>query len=70
VGNVPSAVSHIPSFVGSDATTPIPNATPGDPCLSTGFTCLFIPAEPNSNFGLARTMLNPRQFQFAAKFSF
>jgi Carboxypeptidase regulatory-like domain len=70
VGNVPSAVSKVPPFVGSLATTPIPNKTLGDPCLSTGFTCLFIPVQPNANFGLPRTMLNPRQFQIAAKFSF
>jgi outer membrane receptor protein involved in Fe transport len=70
VGNVSSAISHVPSFVGSLATTPIPNGNPADPCFSTGFTCLFIPVEPNANFGLPRTMLNPRQFQFAAKFSF
>ena len=31
---------------------------------------LFIPSKPNSNFGLPRTMLNPRQLQFEAKFSF
>ena len=44
--------------IGSFASTPVP----GD--------SLFIPATPNANFGLPRTMLNPRQFQFAAKFSF
>lgn len=33
-------------------------------------TCTFIPANPNRNFGQARTMLNPRQLQFAAKFTF
>ena len=31
---------------------------------------LFIPTNPNPNFGLPRTMLNPRQFQFSARFSF
>jgi hypothetical protein len=31
---------------------------------------IFIPASPSPNFGLPRTMLNPRQFQFAAKFIF
>ena len=31
---------------------------------------LFIPSKPNANFGLPRTMLNPRQLQFEAKFSF
>jgi hypothetical protein len=31
---------------------------------------LLIPPFPNQTFGLPRTMLNARQFQFAAKFSF
>ncbi|MGB0034698.1 MAG: hypothetical protein WBP79_04400, partial [Candidatus Acidiferrales bacterium] len=31
---------------------------------------LFIPSNPNPNFGLPRTMLNPRQLQFAVKFIF
>jgi len=31
---------------------------------------LFIPFSPNQNFGQPRTMLNPRQLQFAAKFTF
>ena len=31
---------------------------------------LFIPNNPNPTFGLPRTILNPRQFQFAAKFLF
>lgn len=30
----------------------------------------FVPPSPNPNFGTARTMLNPRQIQFAAKLSF
>ncbi len=33
-------------------------------------TDLFIPDNPNATFGLPRTMLNPRQFQLAAKFTF
>ena len=57
---------------GSFASTPITTTTPGQSCnlptIST--TCLFIPATPSATFGLPRTMLNPRQFQFAAKFSF
>jgi hypothetical protein len=48
----------VPSFVGSFASTPIPG------------NALFIPHNPNPTFGLPRTMLNPRQFQFAAKFLF
>jgi outer membrane receptor protein involved in Fe transport len=30
----------------------------------------FVPPAPNSSFGTPRTMLNPRQLQFAVKFSF
>jgi hypothetical protein len=33
-------------------------------------TALFIPSTPSSTFGLPRTMLNPRQFQFSLKLSF
>jgi outer membrane receptor protein involved in Fe transport len=72
------------SGVGSFASTPItldtlagggPTACSGagaspNPLANVSSTCLFIPASPNSNFGLPRTMLNPRQFQFAAKFIF
>jgi hypothetical protein len=50
---------------GSIAPTPIFNDFPGAPGAF-----LFIPNNPNPNFGLPRTMLNPRQFQFAARFSF
>jgi hypothetical protein len=46
------------------------NFNPNDPCFPTGFACLFIPANPNRNFGLPRTMLNARQLQFSVKFSF
>ena len=67
VGNVTTIV---PSFIGSFATTPIPNANPIDPCFKTGSTCLFIPALPNSNFGLPRTALNPRELQFSMRFNF
>jgi Carboxypeptidase regulatory-like domain/TonB dependent receptor-like, beta-barrel len=33
-------------------------------------TALFIPSEPNANFGQPQTVLNPRQFQFSARFEF
>ena len=33
-------------------------------------TALFIPSTPSPTFGLPRTMLNPRQFQFSLKLSF
>ncbi|HXR16570.1 MAG TPA: TonB-dependent receptor [Terriglobales bacterium] len=51
-----------PFQVGNTAVTPISNIF--------GTVSLFIPDSPNATFGLPRTMLNPRQFQFAAKFSF
>jgi len=67
--------------VGSFASTPITTSTlAGGSCSGAGMslnplanisaTCLFIPATPSPTFGLPRTMLNPRQFQLAAKFSF
>jgi len=67
VGNVTTIV---PPFIGSFATTPIANTNPNDPCFSTGSTCLFLPAKPNANFGLPRTMLNPRQLQFSLRLAF
>jgi hypothetical protein len=54
-------VAVIPG-VGSLASAP---TDPGAPPRA-----LFIPANPNPTFGLPRTMLNPRQFQFSLKFSF
>jgi len=50
---------------GSIAPTPIFNDFPGAPGAFA-----FIPTTASPTFGLPRTMLNPRQFQFAAKFSF
>ena len=47
-----------PVQVGNDAATPIP-----------GYS-VFIPNEPTSTFGEPQTVLNPRQFQFSAKFEF
>ncbi len=57
--------------VGSFASTPI-TPTVGQSCsmLPAPSSCLFIPALPNSNFGLPRTMLNARQLQFSVRFSF
>jgi hypothetical protein len=46
-----------------------PAVTPIDIALGRPGT-LFIPPKPNATFGLPRTMLNPRQFQFGLKFSF
>ena len=40
------------------------------PWLDAGVLPVNVPDTPNSNFGVPRTALNPRQFQFSAKFSF
>jgi hypothetical protein len=59
--------------IGSFQSSPVTNTT-GQSCatlpLAPGSACLFIPALPNSNFGLPRTMLNARQLQFSVRFSF
>jgi len=61
----------IPVPGGSIAPTPITsnlptcNFAPACPAVA-----LFIPSNPNPSFGKPRTMLNPRQLQFAVKFSF
>jgi len=55
-----------PVQIGNNAVTPI-DVVPG---FAPSATSLFIPLLPSPTFGLPRTMLNPRQFQFAAKFSF
>jgi hypothetical protein len=38
--------------------------------IDAGLLPVGIPNSPNPNFGTQRTMFNPRQFQFSAKFSF
>ncbi len=56
--------SGIPVPGGSIAPTPIVNPITETP------TFLFIPSNPNQNFGLPRTMFNARQLQFSFKFTF
>jgi outer membrane receptor protein involved in Fe transport len=58
--------------VGSFARTPTTDAGPPASCFppTIAGSCLFIPASPNSSFGLPRTMFNARQLQIAAKFTF
>ena len=57
--------------VGSFAATPITTAA-GASCFPPNISasCVFIPANPSASFGTPRTMLNPRQLQFSAKFTF
>jgi len=45
-------------------------AAPPPVWLADGLLPVTVPATPNATFGQPRTMLNPRQFQFAMKFSF
>ncbi|HXJ17170.1 MAG TPA: TonB-dependent receptor, partial [Candidatus Polarisedimenticolia bacterium] len=68
VGDV---TTQVPAFVGSFASTPIVDTPPGlVGVIPTEYKTLFIPHNPTATFGLPRTMFNPRQFQFAAKFTF
>ena len=50
-----------------DGGIPVPGGTLAPTPIGTD---LFIPTLPNANFGLPRTMLNPRQLQFSVRFSF
>ncbi len=45
-------------------------AAPPPVWLADGLLPVTVPGTPNATFGQPRTMLNPRQFQFAMKFSF
>jgi len=59
--------------VGSWSSTPITNQLGLDcsiPPPNTPPQCIFIPANPNKNFGSPRTMFNARQLQFSVKFEF
>jgi|HubBroStandDraft_1064217.scaffolds.fasta_scaffold01741_4 Carboxypeptidase regulatory-like domain/TonB-dependent Receptor Plug Domain/TonB dependent receptor len=49
---------------------PAPLNFPGGAFIADGLLPVSIPDAPNPVFGLPRTVFNPRQFQFAAKFSF
>ena len=61
-----SCASQIAATVG-----PAPGLNfPGGAFLAQGMIPVPIPNAPNPEFGLPRTVFNPRQFQFAAKFSF
>ena len=50
-----------------DGGIPVPGGTLAPTPIG---TLLFIPTLPNANFGLPRTMLNPRQLQFSLRFTF
>jgi outer membrane receptor protein involved in Fe transport len=52
--------------IGNNAVTPMEVIEGVPPSATT----LLIPNQPSPTFGLPRTMFNPRQFQFSARFSF
>jgi hypothetical protein len=54
---------------GGTGTTACPSAPP-PVWLADGLLPVTVPTNPNPAFGTPRTMLNPRQLQFSAKFSF
>jgi hypothetical protein len=61
----------VQAFSSSVACPAGPIPVPGGSVAPTPIgTTLFIPSTPSSTFGLPRTMLNPRQFQFSLKLSF
>ena len=60
-----SCASQIAATVGT-----FPLDFPGGAFLERGMIPVSIPDTPNASFGKPRTVFNPRQFQFAAKFTF
>ena len=67
VPGVPQAGAFAPTPITDSLPTCSVPSVPAGPCPNVS---LFIPYEPNSNFGLPRTMFNARQLQFGAKFTF
>jgi hypothetical protein len=63
VPGVPQAGTLAPTPITSSL--PTCNFAPACPAVA-----LYIPFQPNSSFGLPRTMFNARQLQFAMKFTF
>ena len=49
---------------------PGPLNFPGGAFIAAGLLPVTVPNNPNPNFGLPRTMMNPRQMQFSAKLTF
>jgi outer membrane receptor protein involved in Fe transport len=67
-GDVPKHYKDGPSLAIQQGQAPCPAFAP--PVGVTVPAQFFVPPSPNSSFGTARTMLNPRQIQLAAKLSF
>jgi hypothetical protein len=67
-GDVPKRYKDGPSLAIQQGQSPCPAFVP--PAGVTVPAQFFVPPSPNPSFGTARTMLNPRQIQLAAKLSF
>jgi hypothetical protein len=67
-GAIPTHFNDAPSRAVQSGQAACPAFTP--PAGITVPAQFFVPPFPNPNFGTPRTMFNPRQLQFAAKFTF
>ncbi|MGA8450934.1 MAG: TonB-dependent receptor [Candidatus Acidiferrales bacterium] len=69
-GPTPKRYNDAATIATQDAANAFDTGTGPPTCPLTGLGPVPAPPVPNNLFGAPRTMLNPRQFQFAAKFSF
>jgi outer membrane receptor for ferrienterochelin and colicin len=69
-GAVPKRYNDAATIAAQDAANAFDTGTGPPTCPLTTLGPVPAPPVPNNLFGAPRTMLNPRQFQFAAKFSF
>ncbi|MGA8023365.1 MAG: TonB-dependent receptor [Candidatus Acidiferrales bacterium] len=69
-GATPKRYNDAATIAAQDAANAFDTGTGPPTCPLTGLGPVPAPPVPNNLFGAPRTMLNPRQFQFAAKFSF
>ncbi|MFZ0636728.1 MAG: TonB-dependent receptor [Candidatus Acidiferrales bacterium] len=72
-GPIPMRYKDAASYAAENSAAAFDSAPPGTvppTCPVTGLGLTPAPPVPNALFGTPRTMLNPRQLQFAAKFSF
>ncbi|MGC1596392.1 MAG: TonB-dependent receptor [Candidatus Acidiferrales bacterium] len=69
-GPTPKRYNDAATIATLDAANAFDTGTGPPTCPLTGLGPVPAPPVPNNLFGAPRTMLNPRQFQFAAKFSF
>jgi hypothetical protein len=69
-GAIPMRYKDSATYAAQAAAAAFDAGTGPPTCPLSGLGLTPAPPVPNGLFGTARTMLNPRQFQFAAKFSF